>query len=227
MMRIYNRIVFAGMLAAAGALSATGVPIEQPVILNTGEAVVFVLPGQVEFKFVRHFSADTLQAAIEQYNAYVEAAPQAIRGSELQPLEIKTAPPLITSLAYHQVQASVTVRFSMAVFNTAKTGPTQFAALCDKMNALAETMKSTLASPLLLANDPDMFMSAAVARATENAYPSAEAVAAAVKTTIYAVDKVEVLETEWVQQPEDQQTEVPHLGCRAKVRVTYALAPMQ
>ena len=65
---------------------------EQPVIVNTGEAVVMTLPGTVEFKFVRHFSGDTLQNAVEQYNAYIEAAPQAIRGSELQPTEILNSP---------------------------------------------------------------------------------------------------------------------------------------
>ncbi|MCK5862635.1 MAG: hypothetical protein KAH38_09125, partial [Candidatus Hydrogenedentes bacterium] len=65
----------------------------------------------------------------------------------------------------------------------------------------------------------------AVAHATENAYPPAEAVAMAVKTNIYAVDRVEVLSIEWVQRPEGQTTEVPQIACLAKVQVTYALSP--
>lgn len=198
---------------------------DQPVIVNTGEATVLVNPGTVEFKLVRHFSSDTMQDAMEQCNVFIEAAPQAIRGAELQPTELITLPPVIRSLAEKQVLATVVVRFSMAVFNTAKTGPVQFAGLCDKMTAIAETMKCTLAAPVLLAADPEEVMAAAVSHATENAYPPAEAVAVAVKTVIYAVDKVEVLSIEWEQQPEGYGAEVPQIGCKATVQVTYALAP--
>lgn len=206
--------------AAAGALAT-----EQPVIVNTGEALVMIAPGTVEFKFVRHFSGETLQDAIEQYNAFIEAAPKAIRGSEMQPTEIMTSPPVLRSLEQRQVESHVRVRFSMAVFNTAKTGPLQFAALCEKLAALAETMKCSLAAPEFLAGDPESVLAEAVARATENAYPPAEAIAVAVKTNIYAVDKVEVIAIEWEQKPENQTAEISQIACKAKVQVTYALSP--
>ncbi|HDP35373.1 MAG TPA: hypothetical protein ENN29_09720 [Candidatus Hydrogenedentes bacterium] len=211
--------------AIATIIATTASAADQPVILNVGEASVFVNPGVVEFTFIRHFSGDTLQSAIEQFDAFIQAAPTAVRGSELQPTEILTAPPIITSMEQRQVKASFRVRFSMAVFNTAKTGPAQFAALCDKLAALADTMKCTLAPFELFAPDPDSVIAAAVTRATENAYPPAEAVATAVKTNIYAVDRVEVLEVEWEQRPAGQTAEVPQLACKAKVQVTYALAP--
>jgi len=198
---------------------------EQPVIVNTGEAVVLTLPGTVEFMFVRHFSGETLQNAIEQCNAFIEAAPQAIRGSELQPTEIQISPPIFTSLEQRQVGALLHARFSMAIFNTAKTGPLQFAALWEKLAALATTMKCALSDPEFIAGDPESVMADAVARATENAYPPAEAIAVAVKTNIYAVDKVEVLAIEWDQKPENQTADVPQIACKAKVQVTYALAP--
>lgn len=215
-----GRIVF-----CLAVVCMTAFATDQPVIVNTGEATVFTNPGTVEFKFVRHFIGETLQDAMEQYNAFIEAAPQAVRGSELQPTEILTAPPLITSVEQKQVQALVTVRFSMSVFNTAKTGPVQFAALCDKLAALAETMSCAFAVPVFIASDPEVTMTEAVARATENAYPPAEAVAMSVKTNIYAVDRVDVVSIEWEQQPKGQVTEVPQIGCTATVQVTYALAP--
>ena len=214
-------IVAATMFTLVPAAFAT----DQPVIVNMGEASVLINPGLVEFKFIRHFIGETLEDAIAQYNAFIEAAPQAVRGSELQPTEIATAPPIITSLEQKQVQASFRVCFSMAVFNTAKTGPLQFAALCDKLSALAGTMSCTLAPLEFVASDTEIVMAEAVARATENAYPPAEAVALAVKTNIYAVDRVDVVSIEWEQQPEDQATEVPQMACHAKVQVTYALAP--
>ncbi len=204
---------------------ASGFASEQPVIVNTGDATIFVLPGTVEYDFIRHFTGETLQNAIEQYNAYLESALQTIRGSELQPTEILASPPLIKSVEEHQVQSRIQVRFSMAVFNTPKTGPQQFAALCDKMNEMAKTLGCTMSMPKFTAGDPETVMGEAVARATENAYPPAEAVAIAVKTNIYAVDKVEVLSIEWEQNPENQTTEVLQIACKATVQVTYALAP--
>lgn len=201
--------------------------VEQPVIVSVGEAEVLVLPGQVEFRFVRHFTADTLEDSIEQCDTFLRAAPQAVRGSELQPADIRTAPPLITAMAQNQTQASFVVRFSMALFNTAKTGPKQFGALCDKLMQLADTMRCTLSHPHFIAANEDAVIATAIARATENAYPSAEAVAGAVKSNIYAVDSVVILDVEWDQQPLGQSAEVPQLACRARVQVTYTLAPGQ
>ena len=222
MNRTVSYVVFT--LALLG-LCGTAFATDQPVIVNIGEASVLTNPGSVEFKFIRHFIGESLQNTMEQYSAFIKTVPEAIRSSDLQPMEINTAPPIITSLSEKQVQASFTVIFSMALFNTAKTGTVQFAALCDKMIAFAETMNSTLAFPELVANDPESIMTEAVAHATENAYPPAEAVAMAVKTNIYAVDRVEVLSIEWVQRPEGQTTEVPQIACLAKVQVTYALSP--
>ncbi len=208
------------LLVSAGAFA-----VSQPVVVNTAEGVALTNPGSVEFTFVRHISDGSLATAMERIQTFIEAAPTAIRGADLQPTEITTAPPIITAFMQRQVRATVTVRFSMAVFNTAKTGPAQFAALCDKVTALASTMNATLSDPVFYAADPDSVIERAVARATENAYPAAEAVASVVRSNIYAVDKVEVLEVTWEQQPEGQTTDVPQIGCRAKVQVTYALAP--
>lgn len=213
------------IISIAISLATNIFAVEQPVIINTGEATALTLPSSVQFKFVRHFSGETLQAAIEQYNTFIEAAPKAIRGSELQPTEILVSPPNFTSFEQKQVGALVRISFSMAIFNTAKTGPIQFAGLWKKLADLAKTMKCTLSTPEFSAADPESIMAEALSRATENAYPPAEAIALAVKTNIYAVDKVEVLSIEWEQKPENQTAEVPQIACKAKVQVTYSLAP--
>ena len=208
---------------AALALCAGVRAAEPPTIVNQGEATLLATIGQVEFVFVRHFIGATLEESVTACQTFLKAAPQAIRGSELQPVELRTSPPLITSLADHQTRAVVTVRFGMAAFNAAKTGPTQFAALCDKLAGVAQTMKATLSAPVFYPAEEDAVEMAAVARATENAYPPAEAVAQAVKSSIIAIESVEVVDLEWQQQPDKQFGEVPQLGCLARVRVTYVL----
>ncbi len=212
-------------LMATLLVSAYAVGMNQPIIVNVAEASVLTSPGAVEFQFIRHFSDATLEAAMEQYETFIRAVPQAVRGADLQPTEINTAPPIIVSLAQRQVKASFTVRFSMAIFNTPKTGTVQFAALCDKLAALADTLQCTLAHPAFYASDPESVVERAVARATENAYPAADAIATAVKTNIYAVDRVDIIEISWDQEPEGQTAETPQISCRAVVQVTYALAP--
>lgn len=197
--------------------------LEAPTIINTGEALVPGTIGQVEFMFVRHFTGATLEESVTLCDTFLKAAPQVIRGSELQPLDIRTSPPVIISLAEKQTRATIWVRFSMAAFNIAKTGPQQFAALCDKLSGVAETIKSTLSQPNFIPLEKEVVESTAVSKATENAYLPAEAIAQAVKSNIFAVESVELLELVWEQQPVKQTGDVPQLVCRAKVRVTYAL----
>lgn len=194
-----------------------------PTIVSIGEATTLASIGQVEFRFVRHFTGATLEESVSQCQAFLEAAPKAIRGTELQPLELTPSPPLITSHAEHQTRATVTVRFGMAAFNTAKTGPLQFAALCDKLAEAADLMKATLSSPEFFAADEDRVEAEVVARAMEKAYLPAEAAAQAVKSTIYAVDSITILDLTWEQHPERQAGEVPQLACRGRVQVTYIL----
>lgn len=219
---IYRVFLLPALMCIAASTQAADAP---PTIVNVGEAETLAAIGQVEFLFVRHFIADTLEESVTLCETFLEAAPQAIRGSELQPLEIRTSPPVITSVSEHQSRATVAVRFGMAAFNTAKTGPTQFAALCDKLTGLATTMKATLSSPDFRPAEQENTEANVLARATENAYLPAEAVAVAVKSAIFAIDNVKVLELTWEQQPEAQYGDAPQLNCRARVQVTYVLSP--
>jgi len=219
-----GRHLVLALFAASLAVSAFGQE-PPPTIVSTGEATVYSSVGQVEFRFVRHFIADTLEASITECQTFLEAAPQAIRGADLQPLELKASPPLITSLSEHQTRAVVTVRFGMAAFNAANTGPLQFAALCDKLAGLADTMKATLSSPVYAAAQEDPVEAAVVSAAMEKAYLPAEAAAQAVKSAIYAVDSIEVVELVWEQQPDPQPGDVHQIACRGRVQVTYVLTP--
>lgn len=223
----YGRFRAEVFLLLLSVLLSAAAASEQPTITNTGEAVVPVPPGHVEFNMFRVFQSTSLQAASEICEAFLDAAPGNIRGAELQPTEIRVSAPIITSLEYGTVMAVISVRFSMAVFNTPKTGPVQFAILCDKMKALATAMECTLEPFRLLPADEEAVIALAVTRATENAYVAAEAAAFAVKSNIYAVDQVEILDISWEQQPQSPPSDIPQVACRARVRVTYALAPQQ
>ncbi|MFA7693153.1 MAG: hypothetical protein GX117_12385 [Candidatus Hydrogenedentes bacterium] len=196
-----------------------------PTIINIGEAESLAPIGQVEFFFVRHFTAETLEESVTQCETYLGAAPQVIRGSEMQPSELRTSPPVITSIEEHQCRGTIMVRFSMAAFNTPKTGPIQFAALCDKVAALASSVKATVSSPTFYPADKDSVEAVVLTRAAENAFLPAEAVAVAVKSAIYAIDNVEVVELTWEQQPAAQYGDAIQMNCRARVQVTYVLSP--
>lgn len=186
---VRRTVVFALSLAVLAVHASGEEP--PPTIVSIGEATVFAPIGQVEFRFVRHFIADTLEESVTQCQTFLEAAPKVIRAAELQPLELTALPPLTTSQAEHQTRAVIMVRFGMAAFNAANTGPLQFAALCDTLAGVADTIKATLSSPFYYAAQQESGEAAAVAKAMEKAYLPAEAAAQAVKSNIYAVDSID------------------------------------
>ena len=221
-----------GIFRAAALFAILVVPavaraVETPAIINTGSGTVTSPPGTVEFVFSRDFQAETVKAAIEAANLYLAEAQQSLRTGEMQPTEVAAIPASLLTYAPAAVTASVRARFSMAALNAPSTGPVQFGALCDKMTAAAATLGAVLRPPVLLPAERDFLADKAVALATENAYSQAEAVASAVKSAIYSVREAEILDITWTTSPVEEPGEVPQVGCTAKVRVTYLLAPAQ
>ena len=143
----------------------------------------------------------------------------------MQPLDVQAIPGSIASTEEKTVHGGVLARFTMSPFNAVVTGPVGFAALCDKITAMAAALGAKLTGPKYLPADNDSAAAQAVTKATENAYSAAESLAFALKSAIYSVQQAEILELTWSEKPAESSGEVPQLSCTAKVRITYQLAP--
>lgn len=205
-----------GLLLASVPLHA----LETPVIINKGEATKLTTPTQVEFVFTREFCGETLAEAVTECDAYRHAALALIHEGELQPADIRLSPVIMQSSSL--VRASIALQFSMASFNV-PSGAELLAALCDDMVDLADTLNATLKGPEFSTAQGAAVEAEVIARATENAFPHAEAISDALKSTIFAIEKVEILEVSWDQHPEEQYGETAQIACTAKVEVTYML----
>lgn len=194
--------------------------LDSPVIINCGTATKLTLPTHVEFLFNREFGGESLSEAVAQCDAYRHAALAQIRDAELQPTDIRMTPVLPVSSC--MVSSGILVQFSMSSFNT-PSGAALFAALSDRLSLLASEMQASLEDPFFFTMQKEAIEAEVVARATENAFPHAEAVSEALKSTIYAIEKVEIKEVVWEQQPQKQYGESAQIGCTAKVQVTYMM----
>jgi uncharacterized protein YggE len=72
--------------------------------------------------------------------------------------------------------------------------------------------------------DPTAIEQGAVARAVENAYPHAEAVALVMKAQITALNRVVIDQIAWNADPSSRaaQPDCSRLTCTARVKVSYA-----
>lgn len=212
------------LVLSAGAWCEDG---PTPVVENTGEGTAYAPPAFVEFWAKLERSDADPAAAIQEAGRLESAWRNKLTEKELRPSEFEAIGPALISLQSRTVGASIRMRFSMAGFSQPETGPRQFAQLCAAIAEIGESLGCSMAGPALKPANPDAMTSSAVTLATENAYLAAAAVAGALKSGIYGVDKVEVLEVNW-NQAQDSMEIIPNLGqvsCTARVKVTYALSP--
>jgi len=198
-----------------------------PVVENIGEGTAYAPPAFAEFWAKLEKSDTDLEAAIREAGRLESAWRNKLTEAELRPSEFEAVGPAVINLWERKVGASIRVRFSMAGFSQPESGPRQFAQLCAAIVKIGELLGCYVTGPALKPADPNAMTSSAVTLATENAYLPAAAAASALKSGIYGVDKVEVLEVVW-NQPQDPMDIMPNLGqvsCTARVKVTYALSP--
>jgi uncharacterized protein YggE len=115
----------------------------------------------------------------------------------------------------------------MGPYKTAETGARQFAGLCDNLRAVAAQVGTSIDGPLLIVSDDDGIVRSAVTKATENAYPPAEAIARELNSNVYAVAAVTVESLVWNAAPEVRaaQPAIRQVSCTATVRVAYEVVP--
>jgi uncharacterized protein YggE len=222
-MRVHT--LAAACLTACLVIAASARAAEQPVVVNSATATMHAAPATVEFTVLKRFVEGDHKTATEKCAAFVTQAQEALRGGDVQPLEVQPIPGIVAPNEQKNMIAGVVARFTMSPFNTPNTGPVGFATLCDKITAMTAALGATLEGPKFQPAENDSAATQAVTKATENAYAPAEALAFALKSAIYSVQEAEILELTWSETPVQAPGEVPQLSCTARVRVTYQLAP--
>ncbi len=199
----------------------------QSTIETQGVATVDAPPAYVEFWLHASFTGATLVEAVDAAEEFEPRTRDAIKAATLEPTEMTFTGIAIPSIDKKAARISAKLRFRANTYTSAAEGPRLFAALCDKINAIAAGLPSTVEGPVLAAEDKEATENAAIARATERAYAPAKAAAQVMNGQVIAVDKVSVEGVVWNRAPEMNaaQPDLQKLTCTATVRVNYAFSP--
>lgn len=221
-------VILALLMGTVAGLPAAGQETQPPQIKNTGTATVYAPPAHADFWL--HFSVceETLEKSMGAAIKFEENLRGRITAAELRTSDLYLSAPAISDMQQEKrVRVSARVRFPMGSFLSPESGPGQFARLCDKMALISEGLGCAIEGPLLEAANRESVMQAAVTAATENAFPTADAIAGTLRGSIYAVDTVRVKEIIWNDAPEIRSVEpnMQQVSCTARVEVTYSLGP--
>lgn len=215
-------MALAAMLFAG---AASGQEHLSSIIESEGTATILVEPNRAEFWLYLSVADAQLETAMENARGFEEELRAALAAREVQPSEIQVSAPAIPP-GEGLVQVSARLRFNLGAYTHPETGYKQFAALCDRLAAIAADLECGFEGPFLQVRDPESVVRAAVTRATENAYGAAEAIAAALNSTIFAVETVSISGVVWNETPGHRgaQPTLKEMSCTANVRVIYVLA---
>jgi hypothetical protein len=125
---------------------------------------------------------------------------------------------------------SVWVRYPAPVFHNAIDPEEQFGTFVQRIRNLGKQAGCRVLGPFFEPADREVHEQETIARATEQALYKAEAAARVLRTRIYTVEKIEVLEIEWFHEAElapdkdEPVASVRGVPCRARVKVTYVSA---
>lgn len=199
---------------------------EFPVVISTGEGESHALPEFAVFTLERTFSADTLKASVDACRQWIGIVVDRFKKEDLLAAEIDAGFPNILSLDDRTVSGRVTVRFTLKVFNESSVSGPSFGALCDTLKAAVGELGAKLSMESWVPADREKAEQEALILAAAAAYPGAEAIASAIRSSIYAVQSMEILEVLWTPLPDVLSGDRPLLRCRARVRAIYQLAPL-
>lgn len=196
------------------------------VIETEGRATVFASPTFADFWLHAIAAKETVIEGMNEMTTFEMRVREALAARALTPNDIEVRAPAIADVNEAQVTIAARLRFNMSNFASIETGPQQFAALCDKLADLGKGLELAVEGPIFTVHPPDTMVRSAVAKATEQAYPAAEAIATELKTTIYAVSAVSVIDIVWNQAEEVRgvQPTLRQVSCTARVRVVYEVA---
>ncbi|MCK5642983.1 MAG: SIMPL domain-containing protein [Gammaproteobacteria bacterium] len=194
---------------------------------STGTGTIQTVPSHAEFWFHKQPKAESLEQALadaEQFGAELQAQ---FNTHKLRPIATEVSAPAVTSLSEKTAAASAQVTFPLLAFAKSGTGARAFGTLCDTLSNIAKKLNVTLNGPFPETAQKDEIIRQAIALATENAYPPAEAAAEALDSIFYAVDTVQIVKIHWNRTPDSEAAEpnLRRITCTAEIRVVYALTP--
>lgn len=215
------------LAACLAALPAAAQQTHSTVVETTGAATIFAAPTHADFWVHLVTSAETFRGAMDTAEQFERRLREALAAKSITPNEIEVAGPAIETVKEPLVDISVKLRFNMGPYKSADTGARQFAGLCDNLKAVAAQVATSIDGPLLILADEDTILRTAVTKATENAYPAAEAIARELSSNVYAVAAVSVESVVWNAAPEVRaaQPALKQVSCTATVRVAYEVVP--
>jgi hypothetical protein len=192
-----------------------------------GSATVYSPAAFADFVFEAKFSETAREAAMAKALALPGTLRAALDAAEISITTFEAAAPFVRPLPENEVIATLRLRVSISSLGTGNDAETLLARLCDKIAALATASGCTVAGPTLQPADRDGMIRSAIIAATENAYPAGDALAFALKSAVYAVDRVQVNEILWNDPGEDGRfhPSVKAVSCTARVTVLYSVAP--
>ena len=214
-------------LLAAG-LGALPAPAQAPAIslvTSKGVGTVYTRPTHAVFRLHETVTGETMEAALKASQDFGTAFREFTVLKELRPTLMEVSTPAIVTLESREVRTSIEIHFSMTPYANGEAGAAKFGALCDQLLAFAGERGCALKKPDFITAEKAAVIQDAVQQASENAIIAAEGAAAALRSSIRAVDTVEIGEVTWNQPPETETSypTLEQIACTAEVRLSYVL----
>ncbi len=208
-------------------LSAHGQTDPPPTIDCVGTADLRFEPDYVAFWLTFRASGDSLEQAVEKTLPFERKLLEALDASAFKGADVTLSGVGIPDLLENKSIMSARIRFAVPRAADGKERAVEFASLCDEVRRIGEALESVAEGPFLGVNAEEAAEQEAIGRATENALYKADAVAALMESSIYAVQTVSVLDVKWNDSgtPPTAVPDIVRITCTARVKVVYKYKP--
>ena len=197
-------------------------------IVSQGQGEVSAVPTHVEFQFIRIAKDSSFDLALKGIQDFETKLRLKFTEESPRPLEIQVSGPSYRLTPEPQVEIRITAVFSLSGIVSVENGPQLFAKLWDKMRSLANDFSAELECPCFRVQNEEAVVRSAINSAVEKAYPLADAGAGALRSGIFAVEKIEINKIEWEHagKKEGENVSITELRCKTSVTVTYLVSQM-
>lgn len=229
--RIINLICVMVISLLMSCTAAIAEPLSVSIIESEEEATIDIRPDYCEFLLNFKFVEGSFVEAAEKATTVDGILRTTLAEFKIVPLALEYSGLGISKQEQVKSEINITAKLvlSLSGILNKEDAPKAFAALCDQVKKIAKAVNCIPTGPNLGVNDPTSYEAIAVIRATENAYPVAEALAASVDAEITALDKVTMESIKWETSIAVDNNEIatPKVACTAKVKVAYAFASLK
>ncbi len=197
-------------------------------IENESEVTIDAVPTAVIFKLIASFSGDSVTEATNDAELFEPALRAALKEADYDRATVSVTGPMLQDASTATIKIEGEIRLALATNSAEGTRSTAFAAMVDKINGIATTLKCMAKEPVLDVSDRAEFENKAVQRAIENAFTRSQAAATVMRLEIVSVDRVTIESVAWHDRAAGLEEEVSpdRIGVTVKIRVAYlAMSP--